>query len=78
MRKDKDTLRGVKTVSWDEAIQTIQDTEYVMYRPSAWDEYDFVPTIKMISTLAELKCSVDIFLSRDGSYCLSRPMIKQT
>ena len=73
----KESYRGVRTVSWEEAIQTIQDEDYVMYRGSAFDEYDMVSTISMITTLAELKCEVDIFLSKkDGHYYLSRPMAK--
>lgn len=73
----KETNRGVKTVSWEEVIQMIQDTDYVMYRATAFDEYDMVSTMTMMATLAELKCDVDIFLGKkDGYYHISRPMVK--
>lgn len=77
MKKEKDELRGVKTVSWDEAVRMIESHEYVVYRADVFDEDDIVPTMKMISTLAELRCDVDIFLSKkDGCYHISRPTVK--
>ena len=73
----KEVNRGVVTLAWDDAIRMIEPVEYVMYRASAFDEYDMVSTMSMIATLAELKCEVDLFVGKkDGYFYLSRPMAK--
>ena len=77
MKKEKEGLRGVTTVPWDEAIRMIENHECVVYRADVFSEDDIVPTMTMISTLAELKCDVDIFLSKkDGHYHISRPTVR--
>lgn len=71
--------RNVDTVSLDTAINMIKDAKTVMYRNSAFDEFNELDTntvIEAFKTFGDNNAQIDIFLGKNGKYHLSRPTAK--
>lgn len=66
-------MKRIVSLGFQEAVEKIKDTKFVMYRSGVWNGYAQIPTENAIKGIMSSGYGADIYVGDDNTFFVSIP-----